>query len=150
VLNERGSGSQRDGDDLFEVAGFGDDAGDGVGAYRDDVVFIAFAVGVFEAGDGHPGIVTDAALAEERELKGGDEDVFGGFLGVEVASASKVEFLGEDVGLGGIGDGAEFVEERDRGERSERFAGFSETILAPATHCWRVCLSRGISGWLLW
>ena len=115
-----------DGDDLLECAGFLDEAGDGVGTDDDDVVFFAFLVGVFEAGDGHAGVVADAALAEERKLEGGDEDVFGGFLGVEIAGAGEVEFFGEDVLLGGIGDGTEAVEDGDGREGGEGFAGFAK------------------------
>jgi len=115
-----------DGDDLFEFAGFLDEAGDGVGADGDDVVFFAFFVGVFEAGDGHAGIVADAAFAEERKLEGGDEDVFGGFLRVKIAGAGEVEFFGEDVLLRGFGDGTEAIKNGDGGKGGERLAGFAK------------------------
>jgi len=111
---------------LLEFTGFLDEAGDGVGADGDDFVFFAFLVGVFEAGDGHAGVVADAALAEERELERGDEDVFGGFLGMEIAGAGEVEFFGEDVMLRGFGDGTEAIENGDGGEGGEWLAGFAK------------------------
>ena len=111
---------------MFELAGFLDEAGDGVGADGDDVVFFAFLVGVFEAGDGHAGVVADAALAEEGKLDGGDEDVFGSLLGVEVAGFGEVELFGENIVLGGFGDGTEAVEDGDGSERGERLAGFAK------------------------
>ena len=111
---------------MLEVAGFGENAGDGVGADGDDVVFFAFLVGVFEAGDGHAGVVADAALSEEGKLEGGDEDVFGGFLGVEIAGAGEVELFGEDIFAGGFGDGTESIENGDGGKGGERFVGFAK------------------------
>ena len=114
---------------MLEFTGFLDEAGDGVGADGDDVVFFAFLVGVFETGDGHAGVVADAALAEEGELEGGDENIFGGFLGVEIARSGEVEFFAEDVILSGFGDGTESIENGDRGEGGERLAGFAKAQL---------------------
>jgi hypothetical protein len=45
---------------------------------------------------------------------------------VEIAGAGEVEFFGEDVGLGGVSDGAEFIEDGNGGEDGEGFAGFAE------------------------